>query len=73
MVFIKIHVIKGQIQITKNVTEISDTDRTFTFNVNAKNGQNGQNVSNSQVSVTVKANEKEEHLRCRIFQEESIR
>ena len=54
----KIHVIKGQIQITKNVTEISDTDRTFTFNVNAKNGQNGQNVSNSQVSVTVKANEK---------------
>ena len=50
----KINVIKGQIQITKNVTEISDTDRTFTFNVNAKNGQN---VSNSQVSVTVKANE----------------
>lgn len=50
----KIHVIKGQIQITKNVTETSDTDRTFTFNVNAKNGQN---VSNSQVSVTVKANE----------------
>lgn len=54
----EIHVIKGQIQITKNVTEISDTGRTFTFNVNAKNGQNGQNVSNSQVSVTVKANEK---------------
>lgn len=50
----KIHVIKGQIQITKNVTETSDTDRTFTFNVNAKNGQN---VSDSQVSVTVKANE----------------
>lgn len=50
----KIHVIKGQIQITKNVTEKSDTDRTFTFNVNAKKGQN---VSNSQVSVTVKANE----------------
>lgn len=50
----KINVIKGQIQITKNVKEISDTDRTFTFNVNAKNGQN---VSNSQVSVTVKANE----------------
>ena len=34
----KIHVIKGQIQITKNVTEASDTGRTFTFNVNAKNG-----------------------------------
>lgn len=50
----KIHVIKGQIQITKNVTEASDTGRTFTFNVNAKNGQN---VSDSQVSVTVKANE----------------
>lgn len=50
----KIHVIKGQIQITKNVTEKSDTDRTFTFNVNEKKGQN---VSNSQVSVTVKANE----------------
>lgn len=50
----KIHVIKGQIQITKNVTETSDTDRTFTFNVNAKNGQN---VSDSQVSVTVRANE----------------
>ena len=50
----KIHVIKGQNQITKNVTEASDTGRTFTFNVNAKNGQN---VSDSQVSVTVKANE----------------
>lgn len=50
----KIHVIKGRIQITKNVTEASDTGRTFTFNVNAKNGQN---VSDSQVSVTVKANE----------------
>lgn len=50
----KIHVIKGQIQITKNVTEASDTDRTFIFNVNAKKGQN---VSNSLVSVTVKANE----------------
>lgn len=51
----KIHVIKGQIQITKNVTETSDTDRTFTFNVNAKNGQN---VSDSQVNVIVPANEK---------------
>lgn len=50
----KIHVIKGQIQIIKNVTEASDTDRTFIFNVNVKKGQN---VSNSQVSVTVKANE----------------
>ena len=50
----KIHVIKGQIQIIKNVTEASDTDRTFIFNVNAKKDQN---VSNSQVSVTVKANE----------------
>lgn len=50
----KIHVIKGQIQIIKNVTEASDTDRTFIFNVNAKKGQN---VSNSQESVTVKANE----------------
>lgn len=50
----KIHVIKGQIQIIKNVTEASDTNRTFIFNVNVKKGQN---VSNSQVSVTVKANE----------------
>lgn len=50
----KINVIKGQIQITKKVTEISDTDRTFTFNVNAKRGQN---VSDRQVSVIVKANE----------------
>lgn len=47
----KIHVIKGQIQITKNVTETSDTDRTFTFNVN------GQNVSDSQVNVIVPAGE----------------
>lgn len=47
----KIHVIKGQIQITKNVTETSDTDRTFTFNVNAKN------VSDSQVNVIVPAGE----------------
>lgn len=51
----KIHVIKGQIQITKNVRETSDANRTFTFNVNAK--KKGQNVSNRQVSVTVKANE----------------
>lgn len=50
----KIHVIKGQIQITKNVKEASDTDRTFIFNVNEKKGQN---VSNRKVSVTVKANE----------------
>lgn len=50
----KIQVIKGQIQITKNVTETSDTDRTFTFNVNAKNGQN---VSDSQVNVIVPAGE----------------
>lgn len=50
----KIHVIKGQIQITKNVTETSDTDRTFTFNVNAKNGQN---VSDSQINVIVPAGE----------------
>ena len=50
----KIHVIKGQIQITKNVTEASDTGRTFTFNVNAKNGQN---VSDSQVNVIVPAGE----------------
>lgn len=50
----KIYVIKGQIQITKNVTETSDTDRTFTFNVNAKNGQN---VSDSQVNVIVPAGE----------------
>ena len=50
----KIHVIKGQIQITKNVTETSDTDRTFTFNVNAKNGQN---VSDSQVNVIVPTGE----------------
>ena len=53
----KIHVIKGQIQITKNVTEKSDTDRTFTFNVNAKNGQN---VSDSQVKVIVPAGETSE-------------
>lgn len=53
----KIHVIKGQIQITKNVTERSDTDRTFTFNVNAKNGQN---VSDSQVKVIVPAGETSE-------------
>ena len=53
----KIHVIKGQIQITKNVTETSDTDRTFTFNVNAKNGQN---VSDSQVNVIVPAGETSE-------------
>ena len=50
----KIHVIKGQIQITKNVRETSDTDRTCTFNVNAKNGQN---VSDSQVNVIVPAGE----------------
>lgn len=50
----KINVISGQIQIIKNVKEASDTDRTFIFNVNAKKGQN---VSKSQVSVTVKANE----------------
>lgn len=50
----KINVISGQIQITKNVKEASDTDRTFIFNVNAKKGQN---VSKSQVSVTVKAYE----------------
>lgn len=50
----KINVISGQIQITKNVKEASDTDRTFIFNVNAKKGQN---VSKSQVSVTVKAKE----------------
>ena len=43
-----------KIQITKNVTETSDTDRTFTFNVNAKNGQN---VSDSQVNVIVPAGE----------------
>lgn len=50
----KINVISGQIKIIKNVKEASDTDRTFIFNVNAKKGQN---VSKSQVSVTVKANE----------------
>lgn len=51
----KIHVIKGQIQITKNVTEESATDRTFTFTMNEKIGNK---VSESKVNVIVPANEK---------------
>ena len=50
----KIHVIKGQIQITKNVTEVSATDRTFTFTMNEKSGNK---VSESKVNVIVPANE----------------
>lgn len=50
----KIHVIKGQIQITKNVTEASATDRTFTFTMNEKSGNK---VSESKVNVIVPANE----------------
>ena len=51
----RIHVIKGQIQITKNVTEESATDRTFTFTMNEKIGNK---VSESKVNVIVPANEK---------------
>lgn len=50
----KIHVIKGQLQIIKNVTETSSEDRTFAFNVKDKDGND---VSNSPVIVTVKAGE----------------
>lgn len=50
----KIHVIKGQLQIIKNVTEASSEDRTFAFNVKDKDGND---VSNSSVIVTVKAGE----------------
>lgn len=52
----KIHVIKGQIQITKNVTEASATDRTFTFTMNM-NEKSGNKVSESKVNVIVPANE----------------
>ena len=52
----KIHVIKGQIQITKNVTEASNEDRTFAFNVNVKD-KDGNEVPYSPVIVTVKAGE----------------
>ena len=51
----KIHVIKGQIQITKNVTETSDTDRTFTFYVKDKDGND---ISGSPITVTVGKNQK---------------
>ena len=51
----KIHVIKGQIQITKNVTEESDTDRIFTFSIKDKNGND---ISGSPITVTVKKNQK---------------
>lgn len=51
----KIHVIKGQIQITKNVTETSDTDRTFTFYVKDKDGND---ISGSSITVTVGKNQK---------------
>ncbi len=50
----KIHVIKGQLQIIKNVTEASSENRTFAFNVKDKDGND---VSNSPVIVTVKAGE----------------
>lgn len=50
----KIHVIKGQLQIIKNVTEASSEDRIFAFNVKDKDGND---VSNSPVIVTVKAGE----------------
>ena len=50
----KIHVIKGKLQIIKNVTEASSEDRTFAFNVKDKDGND---VSNSPVIVTVKAGE----------------
>lgn len=50
----KIHVIKGQFQIIKNVTEASSENRTFAFNVKDKDGND---VSNSPVIVTVKAGE----------------
>lgn len=51
----KINVIKGQIQITKNVTETSDTDRTFTFYVKDKAGKD---ISGSPITVTVGKNQK---------------
>ena len=50
----KIQVIKGQLQIIKNVTEASSENRTFAFNVKDKDGND---VSNSPVIVTVKAGE----------------
>ena len=53
----KIHVIKGQLQIIKNVTEASSENRTFAFNVKDKDGNDGNDVSNSPVIVTVKAGE----------------
>lgn len=51
----KIHVIKGQIQIIKNVTETSDTDRTFTFYVKDKDDKD---ISGSPITVTVGKNQK---------------
>lgn len=51
----KIHVIKGQIQITKNVTEKSDTDRTFTFYVKDKDGKD---ISGGPITVKVEKNQK---------------
>lgn len=51
----EIHVIKGQIQITKNVTEKSDTDRTFTFYVKDKAGND---ISGSPITVKVEKNQK---------------
>lgn len=55
----KIHVIKGQLQIIKNVTEASSENRTFAFNVKDKDGND---VSNSPVIVTVKAGETSENV-----------
>ena len=52
----KIHVIKGQLQIIKNVIEKSNEDRTFAFNVNVKD-KDGNEVPYSPVIVTVKAGE----------------
>ena len=50
----KIHVIKGQIQITKNVTEASGADRTFIFNVKDRDGKD---ISGSPITVTVRKNQ----------------
>ncbi len=52
----KINVIKGQIQITKNVTEKAETNRIFTFNVIGKNKDNNEILQKS-VDVVVKAGE----------------
>lgn len=50
----KINVIKGQIQIKKTVTEATNKDRTFTFNVK---DSTGNDISGSPVTVKVEANQ----------------